>query len=51
MSTTRQVWLLIQQGEFAFFIDLKDADLHIHTVKLHDQFLKFVWQHKPYQWT
>ena len=50
MPTIRQVWLLIQHGNYTFSIDLKDGYLHIPIVKHHHHFLCFVWQHKRYQW-
>ena len=50
MPTIRQVWLLIQQGDFAFSIDLKDVYLYMPIVKHHHYILWFVWQHLPYQW-
>ena len=49
MSAIKQVCQLIQQGDYAFSIDLKDTYLHISIVKCHS-FLHFVWQNKPYQW-
>ena len=48
MSTIRQVWQLIQQGNYAFSMDHKYAYLHIPIVKYYHCFLWFVWQHKPY---
>ena len=48
MSTIRQIQLLIQQGDYAFSIDLKDAYLHIPIVKHHHHSLWFIWQHKLY---
>ena len=47
MLTLKNVWQLIQQGDFAFSIDLQDAYLHICIVKHH---LCFVWHNVPYQW-
>ena len=35
MPTIRQVWHLIQCSDYAFSIDLKDANLHIPVVKDH----------------
>ena len=35
MSTLKNVWQLIQQGDFAFSIDLLDAYLHVPIVKHH----------------
>ena len=49
MSTLKNIWLLIQQGDFAFSIDLQDAYLHVPIVK-HCCFLCFVWHNVPYQW-
>ena len=43
MHTIRQVQQLIQQGNYAFSIDLKDAYLHIPIVKHQCHFLHFVW--------
>ena len=40
----------IQQGDYAFSIDLQDAYLHVPIVKHHHQFLHFVWGNVPYQW-
>ena len=50
MSTIRHVWQVIQHGDYAFFIDLQDAYLHIPIVKHHHCFLQFVWHNMPYQW-
>ena len=36
--TIRQVWQLIQQGDYAFSFDLKHAYLHIPIVKHHCHF-------------
>ena len=36
--------------DYAFFIDLQDAYLHILIVKHHCHFLQFVWHNVPYQW-
>ena len=38
MPTIRQVWLLLQQGDYAFSIDVKDSYLHIPIVKYHCHF-------------
>ena len=38
MPTLKNVWHLIQQGDFAFSIDLQDAYLHILIVKHHHHF-------------
>ena len=50
MPTLKNVWQLIQQGDFAFSIDLQDAYLHVPIVKHHHHFLCFVWRNVPYQW-
>ena len=50
MPTLKNVQQLIQQGDFAFSIDLQDAYLHIAIVKNHHHFLCFVWHKVPYQW-
>ena len=50
MPTLKTVWLLIQQGNYAFSIDLQDAYLHVPIVKHHRRFLHFVWHNVPYQW-
>ena len=50
MPTLKTVWLLIQQGDYAFSIDLQDAYLYVPIVKHHCQFLRFVWHNVPYQW-
>ena len=50
MHTIRNVWQLIQRGDFAFSIDLQDAYLHIPIVKHHYCFLQFVWHNRPYPW-
>ena len=50
MPTLKNVWQLIQQGDYAFSIDLQDAYLHVPIVKHHCQFLRFVWHNMPYQW-
>ena len=49
MPTLKNVQYLIQQGDFAFTIDLQDAYLHVPIVKHHHQFLHFVWHNVPYQ--
>ena len=38
MPTLENVWQLIQQGDFAFSIDLQDAYLHVPIVKHHCHF-------------
>ena len=50
MPTLQHVWQLIQQGDYAFSIDLQDAYLHVPIVKHHHDFLHFVWLSVPYQW-
>ena len=50
MPTLKNIWQLIQQGDFAFSIDLQDAYLHVPIVKHHHSFLHFVWHNVPYQW-
>ena len=50
MPTLKQVWQLIQQGDYAYSIDLQDAYLHIPIVKDHHHFLHFVWHNVPYEW-
>ena len=50
MPTLKNIWQLIQQGDFAFSIDLQDAYLHIPIVKYHCHFLHFIWHNVPYQW-
>ena len=50
MPTLKNIWQLIQQGDFAFSIDLQDAYLHVPIVKHHRHFLCFVWHNVPYQW-
>ena len=50
MPTLKTVWQLIQQGDYAFSIDLQDAYLHDPIVKHHCRFLCFVWCNVPYQW-
>ena len=44
VPSTRQVLQLIQQGDYAFSIVLKDAHLNISIVQHHHKFLHFVWQ-------
>ena len=51
MPTIKQVWLLVQPGDYAFSSDLKDVYLHFPIVKHHHNFLQFVWLHWLYQWT
>ena len=50
MPTLKTVWQLIQQGDYAFSIDLQDAYLHVPILKHHCQFLCFFWYNVPYQW-
>ena len=50
MLTIRNVWQLIQHGDYAFSIDLQDAYLHIPIVQHHCHFLCFIWHNVPYQW-
>ena len=38
MPTLKNIWQLIQQGDFVFSIDLQDAYLHIPIVKHHHHF-------------
>ena len=47
MPTIRQVYQLIQQGNYAFSIDFRDAYLHIPVVKYH-HFLHIVISGKFY---
>ena len=49
MPTLKNIWQLIQQGDFAFSIDLQDAYLHAPIVKHHRHFLCFVLHNVPYQ--
>ena len=42
MPTIRQILQLIQQGDYAFSIDLKDVCLHILIIKCHCHILHFV---------
>ena len=42
MSAMRQVWQLIQQGDYAFSIDLKDAYLYIPIAKHNQCLLHFM---------
>ena len=41
MPAIKQVWQLNQQGDYAFFIDQKDAYLNVPIVKHHHHFLEF----------
>ena len=41
MPTLKNVWQLIQQGDFAFSTDLQDAYLHVPIVKHHHHFFMF----------
>ena len=50
MPTPKHVWQLIQQGNYAFSIDVQDAYLHVPIVKHHHHFICFVWHNVPYQW-
>ena len=50
MPTLKHIWQLIQQGDYAFSIDLQDAYLHVPIVKYHHHFLHFVWHNVSYQW-
>ena len=50
IPTIRQVWYLVQQGDYVFSIDLMDDYLYIPTVKHHNHSCGFFWQHKPFQW-
>ena len=50
MPNLKHVQKLIQQGDYAFSIDLQDAYLHIPIVKHHHHFLHFVWHNVPSQW-
>ena len=49
LPTLKNIWQLIQQGDFAFSIDLQEAYLHIPIVKHHHHFLCFVWHNVPFQ--
>ena len=44
MPTIKHVWQIIQCGDYAFSIDLKDAYLYIPVVKHHCHCLQFVWK-------
>ena len=44
MLTIRQVWSLVQEGDYAFSVDLKDAYLHIAIVKHHFCFYRLTTQ-------
>ena len=48
MPPLKNIWQLIQQGNFAFSIDLQDAYLHVPIVKHHCHFLCFVWCNVPH---
>ena len=50
MPTLKHVQQLIQQGDYAFSIDLQDAYLHVPSVKHDHLFLCFVWHNVSYQW-
>ena len=50
MPTLKHVWQVIQQGDYAFSIDLQHAYLHVPIVKHHHHFLHFVYCNVPYQW-
>ena len=50
MPTFKNIWQLIQQGDFAFSIDIQDAYLHVPIVKHYGHFLHFVWHNVPYKW-
>ena len=50
MPTLKNIWQLIQQGDFAFSIDLQDTCLYVPIVKHHHHFLHFVWCNVPFQW-
>ena len=51
IPTIKKVKQLLQQGDYAFFIDRKDVYLHILVEEHHCCFfLWFVWQNMLYQW-
>ena len=50
MPTLKNIQQLIQQGDFAFSINLQDAYLDVPIVKHHHCFFCFVWHNVPYQW-
>ena len=50
MPSLKNIWQLIQQGDFSFSIVLQDAYLYVPIVKHHQCFLCFVWHNVPYQW-
>ena len=41
MPTLKNIWQLIQQGDFTFSIDLQDAYLHVPIVKASSSFFTF----------
>ena len=46
MPIVRQVWQLIQHGDYAFSINLRDTYLPIPNFEQHFDFLHFLRQHK-----
>ena len=50
MPTLKTVQQLIQQGDYAFSIDLQDAYYMFPLLSIIAVFLRFVWHNVPYQW-
>ena len=49
MASVSTVAKLIQEGDWATSIDLKDAFFHVPIHHRHRRFLRFIWQGKAYQ--
>ena len=50
MPSIRQVWYIIQQVDYSFYVAFHDVYLHIPIVKLHYQFSWFVLSTKMFKW-
>jgi ribonuclease HI len=51
MDSLKTVLNLVQKGDFAISIDLKDAYMHIPVFPSHRKYLRFSINNKVYQWT
>ena len=49
MASVATVGRMIQEGDWAASLDLKDAFFHIPIHRRHRRFLRFIWKGIPYQ--
>ena len=51
MTTLKDVSQLIQQGDWAVCLDLRDAYFHVPVHTRHGRFLQFIWKGQTYRYT